>query len=516
VQSFNVLSIFVFFGIFSTLGGLVATLYYRRLDLSAQYWAIATLGTGLSILATVFRETLPPLLSYSIPIGVNVACYVLMGHGLAVLGNNPTQPSRFVDRLLYGTLAFITLLELVRRFAGPQAALIVTSLGFGVVGLWSSAQAQAQYLRTGFIFALWLRWALYALGVIQLMRLQGAFTGLAASAFVQDAVNLTIYSAVFVIGLLRYMFYVAIRLQEKVALASQAAKLVQMQSIELVARNAFIASALREAPVACLVADAHDNVLVGNKEAERLLGKPLPTLGKFDDAPVKMSDLFVALGFVHETDLAKPRTYFSRNAHAGNARCISVQGQVFPDHREAPQRVFILRDEPLNTQQAADIVQADLQKTGCSLLLARHDGTVIAASAGWLEMQRECNLATSAGLWEKLDSLRSTPAMSSVLSKAAATKEGASKALQQARKRVTQDERSSSAFIRLGDGRSCDVLFDPIGLSDQAEKALLVEVRVRGIAAQQLSTLAKTFDDEPSDGLLRSLQNNSDLKLQTP
>jgi len=60
MQSYNVVSLFIFFGIISTLAGLVAVLNHRRLDRSAQYWAVATLLTGLTVLARSFAEICRP------------------------------------------------------------------------------------------------------------------------------------------------------------------------------------------------------------------------------------------------------------------------------------------------------------------------------------------------------------------------------------------------------------------------------------------------------------------------
>jgi len=418
-----------------------------------------------------------------------------MGHGLAILGERPNAQPGFLDRLLYGTLFYIAFIELVRSYVGAPAALVVVSLGFGAACWWSSAQAQALYLRTGFVFTLWLRWTLYALGVVQLIRIQGAFTGVAASAFVQDAVNLTIYSCVFVLGVLRYFFYVAIRLQEKVQVATQAAQLVEKTSLELATRNAFISTALREAPVACIVTDADSSILVGNKEAERLLSKQLPTFAQVGQARLYFGDLFVGLGASQALRPGQKKTFFSRSGHAGDARCLSVQGEAFPDPKGRQQQIFILRDEALTIQQATVLIQAESLEAGSSLLLVRPDGEVLAASDNWSAVQRESSCDQGVGLWSILESLQTTSVTSSVLAKAAATREGASKALQQAQKRVVQDGRSSSAFIRLANGRSCDVLFDTINLSDPAEKVVLVEVRVRSGAA------VKAVEESVPEGL---------------
>lgn len=83
-----------------------------------------------------------------------------------------------------------------------------------------------------------------------------------------------------------------------------------------------------------------------------------------------------------------------------------------------------------------------------------------------------------------------------MLAKVAAARDGTSKGLQQARKCVTQYGRSSSTFIRFEDGRSCDVLFNPIALSDQMVKGLLVEIRVRSGPAPAAGPEIKALQED--------------------
>lgn len=483
MTTFNVASLFVFFGIFSTIAGAVGLVVFRRLDLSARYWAIATLASGLTALTTVFREVLPPVLGYSIPVGINVATYLLMGHGISVLDQSSPKRGDFIDRLIYFTIGFTVALELTRRYAGPQAALALTSIGFGAAAIWSSAKAQDHHARTGCVYTLWMRWTLYALGVAQLIRIQGAFTGIASSAFAQDAVNLAIYSMIFILGMLRYIFYGAIRLQEKVDLAEQAVLEAQTANRELQTQTNFISSAMEEAPVACLIADTHDHVLIGNKEAEKLLGRTFPVLRRPARLPLKVEHLFIGMGPLHEWTPGKTQLLFSRGGHGGDARCIGIRGQLFPGSRETPQQVFILGEESVSTEQAGAMVKTQALEHGCSLLLANLEGEILASSGTWLALleDRRFSLdpAKSPSLWTLLENLQAPPSSSSVR-----RRDSSSKALPLARKRLTVDGRSSSAFLRLHDGKHCDVLFDLITLADRTEKAVLVELRIRAGAMQ--------------------------------
>ena len=72
MQYYNLKSIFIFFGVFSTLSGLTALVNFRLLDVFAQYWAVAVFLAGVTSFVTVFRQALSPLPSYTIPIGLHV------------------------------------------------------------------------------------------------------------------------------------------------------------------------------------------------------------------------------------------------------------------------------------------------------------------------------------------------------------------------------------------------------------------------------------------------------------
>lgn len=93
MAAYNVQSLFVFYSIVSILGGLIACFYFKRLDSSARYWAVAALIAGVTNLATVFRAELPLLWSYSIPIGMNGMVFVLMGLGIRRLHDPLCQTS---------------------------------------------------------------------------------------------------------------------------------------------------------------------------------------------------------------------------------------------------------------------------------------------------------------------------------------------------------------------------------------------------------------------------------------
>lgn len=214
MASYNVQSLFIFFAIISLLGGGVASLYFKRLDTSAKYWTVATVLWGITGMATVFRNELPPLWSYSIPIGVNSASFVLMGLGIVRLyKKGPQWPSLLA--LSLATVAYTVTLELCRIHAGTKVTLVLSGLAFGLASIWSAYPAHVHFKLTGNRFSMHMRWVMAGLGVLHLVRMQGALTGWGVETFGQDAWTLGIWSAIFVFGMLRYFTYVAMRIQQQ-------------------------------------------------------------------------------------------------------------------------------------------------------------------------------------------------------------------------------------------------------------------------------------------------------------
>lgn len=214
MASYNVQSLFIFFAIISLLGGGVASLYFKRLDTSAKYWTVATILWGITGMATVFRNELPPLWSYSIPVGVNSGTFVLMGLGIVRLYKPGPQWPSFLA-LGLATVAYTVTLELCRLHAGPKVTLVLSGLAFGLSSIWCAYPAHVHFKLTGNRFSMHMRWVMAGLGVLHLVRMQGALTGWGVQTFGQDAWTLGIWSAIFVFGMLRYFTYIAMRIQQQ-------------------------------------------------------------------------------------------------------------------------------------------------------------------------------------------------------------------------------------------------------------------------------------------------------------
>ncbi|MGV0960818.1 MAG: sensor histidine kinase [Limnohabitans sp.] len=220
---YNVQSIFVFFSLISLIGGLVALFKFKQLDTSARYWVAAALVMAATNSSTLFRTALPLLLSYSIAIGLSCAMFVVMGLGMARLYNKgPQAPA------LWGTLAltvvYILALEWSRLNAPAHVTLVLSSLGFALTSLWCAIPAHRHYRLSGNLFSMHMRWVVIALGLIQFTRLHNLLGDeWSVQNLDQSHLNLVIWTFIYILSILRYCLYVAIRIQEKADEGVQAA-----------------------------------------------------------------------------------------------------------------------------------------------------------------------------------------------------------------------------------------------------------------------------------------------------
>jgi signal transduction histidine kinase len=212
MNSYNAQSLFIFFALFSLLGGGVAAIYYKRLDSSARYWVIATLLQGLTCMATVFRQDMPLFWAYSVAISLNATSLVLMGWGLLRINAQGSQWHK-LTALGLATVLLIWALEYCRMHGSPSAVLLLPGLVFGLISLWTSHHAQMHYRSTGNRFSMHMRWVMICVGLLQLLRIQVAWAGWDIQSLGREAWTLVIWTAIFMLGMLRYFSYIAIRIQ---------------------------------------------------------------------------------------------------------------------------------------------------------------------------------------------------------------------------------------------------------------------------------------------------------------
>ncbi len=214
MSSYNAQSLFIFFALFSLLGGGASAIYFKRLDASAKYWVIATLLQGVTCMATVFRQDLPLFWAYSVSISLNAASLVLMGWGLLRIDQQGSN-WRQLTGLGLATVIFTWALEYCRLNGSPSLVLILPGLVFGFISLWTAHHAHVHHQSSGNRFAWHMRWVMVGVGLLQLLRIQVAWTGWDIQSLGREAWTLVIWTAIFMLGMLRYFLYVAIRIQDK-------------------------------------------------------------------------------------------------------------------------------------------------------------------------------------------------------------------------------------------------------------------------------------------------------------
>jgi signal transduction histidine kinase len=222
MAAFNVPSLFIFYALLSLLGGVIALVYWRSLDTSARYWAVAALIAGVTSLATVFRAELSLLWSYSIPIGLTGALFVLMGLGIQRLHRQgPQWPALLV--LAIGTAIFITVMEWCRIHVGMRLTVVLSGGVFALTSFWASYTAHVYHRLSANRFARHMCTVMIIVGVVNVLRIQSSFTGWGLETFGTDAWTLGMWSTQFLLGMLRYFLYIAMRIQQTADERSQAA-----------------------------------------------------------------------------------------------------------------------------------------------------------------------------------------------------------------------------------------------------------------------------------------------------
>ncbi|MFM7001653.1 MAG: sensor histidine kinase, partial [Limnohabitans sp.] len=212
---YNVQSIFVFFSLISLIGGLVALFSFKKLDTSARYWVAAALVLAATNSVTLFRSALPLLLSYSIAIGLSLAMFIVMGLGISRLYNKGPQAPALLGTLAL-TVVYTLLLEWSRVNAPAKVTLVLSSLGFALSALWCAIPAHRHYRLTGNPFSKHMRWLVIALGLAQFTRLHSLLSdNWSIQNIDQSHLNLAVWTLIYILSILRYCFYVAMRIQEK-------------------------------------------------------------------------------------------------------------------------------------------------------------------------------------------------------------------------------------------------------------------------------------------------------------
>lgn len=209
---------------------MVALFEFKKLDISARYWVAASLLIGVTNIATVFRAELPLFVSYSLAIGGSVSAYFVMGFGIARLYTHRSAGSDWLW-ILSVFVVYTAAMELCRQHTNPKVTLVISSLGLGLASLWCAIPAHRHYRLTGNRFSMHMRWVVIALAFVQIARTQSLLGTWSFQSFGQDLLSLSLWTSIYILGILRYCFYVAMRIQEY-ANEKAAVALIQVRTEE--------------------------------------------------------------------------------------------------------------------------------------------------------------------------------------------------------------------------------------------------------------------------------------------
>lgn len=205
--------LFYFFAAFSfVIGVAMCWIFKGRLDTSVRYWIGATLLSGFAALLTVLRAELPLLISFVFANTLNFGAYFLFAHSVRSLPGSVhrTTLSKPVLYALYAAAYFCVLAVLEQQTSQLfQKSAVAIAAAFGsCLVFFEAIQAQKRLknnplLVLGYVFlAQAVCWFARAI----LMNTSGL-----SAPFEATATNMTIFTSLLILGIMRYMIYIGLR-----------------------------------------------------------------------------------------------------------------------------------------------------------------------------------------------------------------------------------------------------------------------------------------------------------------
>lgn len=194
-----------------TVGLLVLFLYRKEQDRSAQYWFFASLALSLGVGFILFRPYLPPFFSYSFAHTLSTSSSILFGYSLILIGS---QKVRFpyisiLICIIYG-IVLTYLVESGLGYLTPAA--IAGAWSMSLVAAFFMALRANRVLKNGYLEVM--TWLFATSAVLWLMRIPPLVAGLTESLGDPGAINTVTLIGIVILGILRQLFYLVIRLSE--------------------------------------------------------------------------------------------------------------------------------------------------------------------------------------------------------------------------------------------------------------------------------------------------------------
>ncbi|MBU3613268.1 HD-GYP domain-containing protein [Polynucleobacter sp. MG-27-Goln-C1] len=268
-----------------TVGFLMLFLYRGQNDRSAKYWFIASLALALSVGFILFRPYLPAVFSYSIAHTLSTASSILFGYSLILIGS---QKARFPYALLLICVAYGFLLQyLVVSSAGRiTPAFIAGAWSISLLAAsWMSLRA-SRLLKNGYIELM--TWLFLSSAILWVMRIPPLFAGFTESLGDPGAINTVTLIGIVVLGILRQLFYLVIRLSEmfKDLLRKQTIKIGETEEALLASLTTLASKRDNET----------GNHIVRTSKYVRVIAQQLQSMGHYAEflTDVRIKDLYRA------------------------------------------------------------------------------------------------------------------------------------------------------------------------------------------------------------------------------
>lgn len=194
-----------------TVGFLVLFLYRGMHDQSAQYWFLGSLALSLGVGFILFRPNLPAFFSYSLAHTLSTSSSIFFGYSLLLIG---AQRVKFPYLPIGLCIAYgVALAYLVESGAGRLTPGVIA-------GAWSISliAASLMSLQTGRRlkngYAEVMTWLFAASAFLWVMRIPPLVAGVTENLGEPGAINTVTLISIVVLGLLRQLVYLVIRLSE--------------------------------------------------------------------------------------------------------------------------------------------------------------------------------------------------------------------------------------------------------------------------------------------------------------
>lgn len=212
----NIQSIFLFYSAFLALCVLaLLALFWGKEDKSSLLWILSCSITGVVGFITVFRDTIPLVISYSAMVSLEVMSMFLLSQSIKAL--DPRSRWRnFYPFILISTVGLFIVLEVLRdRAEGALTPLmsLLVAIAFcmtNLYGAYVSRRVSKAYQHN--LFFNCLSGLFLAIAFLQLWRVINSLTGYSLFAFDNKTLTVVAFFFIFLFGTLRNLTYIVMRM----------------------------------------------------------------------------------------------------------------------------------------------------------------------------------------------------------------------------------------------------------------------------------------------------------------